>query len=105
MSFQVIFSTEAEEDLQRMFDHVLERELRSASGDLEIAARAIEAIRQACRLLELMPFSCRKVGHSAFLRELIIPFGATGYVAMFEILDAQTVLIGAIRHQRESDYH
>ena len=24
---------------------------------------------------------------------------------MFEIVDAQTVVIGAVRHQRESDYH
>jgi plasmid stabilization system protein ParE len=105
MSFQVIFSPEAEDDLQRLFDHVLERELHSATGDLEIAARAIDAIRHACRVLELTPFSCRKVGDSAFVRELIIPFGATGYVAMFEIRDAQVVLIGAVRHQRESDYH
>jgi hypothetical protein len=39
------------------------------------------------------------------LRELIIPFGATGYVALFEISDSQTVVIAAVRHQRESDYH
>lgn len=105
MSFQVIFSREAEDDLQRLFDHVLERELHSATGDLEIAARAIDAIRHACRVLELTPFSCRKVGESPFLRELIIPFGGTGYVAMFEIRDMQTVLVGAVRHQREGDYH
>jgi plasmid stabilization system protein ParE len=105
VSFQVIFSREAEDDLQRLFDHVLERELHSATGDLEIAARAIDAIRPACHVLELTPFSCRKVGDSPFLRELIIPFGATGYVAIFEIRDAQSVLVGAVRHQRESDYH
>lgn len=100
MSFQVIFSREAEDDL-----HLLERELHTPTGDLEIAARAIDAIRHACRVLELTPFSCRKVGDSPFLRELVIPFGATGYVALFEIRDAQTVLVGAVRHQRESDYH
>jgi plasmid stabilization system protein ParE len=36
---------------------------------------------------------------------LIIPFGATGYVVFFEIRAAGRVHIGAIRHQRESDYH
>jgi len=87
MSFQVIFSPEAEDDLQRLFDPVLERALHSTTDDLEIAARAIDAI-----------------GGSAFVRELVIPFGATGYVAMFEIQDAQVVLIGAVRHQRESDH-
>ena len=40
-----------------------------------------------------------------FLRELIIPFGASGYVALFEIDDSHTVTILAVRHQRESDYH
>ena len=105
MTYQVIFSREAEEDLERLFDHILERELDSPSGDLDISARAIDAIRQACHLLTHSPFSCRKAGESAFVRELIIPFGATGYLAMFEIRDAKMVFIGAIRHQRESDYH
>ena len=49
--------------------------------------------------------SCRKAGSSSFIRELIIPFGNTGYVALFEIVNNSTVIIGAIRHQREDDYH
>lgn len=51
------------------------------------------------------PFSCRKAAQSPFLRELIIPFGRSGYVALFEIRDAHEVIVGAIRHQNESDYH
>lgn len=39
------------------------------------------------------------------VRELIIGFGAAGYVALFEIDDARTVSIVAIRHEREDDYH
>ncbi|MDX9768663.1 MAG: type II toxin-antitoxin system RelE/ParE family toxin, partial [Ectothiorhodospiraceae bacterium] len=39
-----------------------------------------------------------------FLRELLISFGATGYVMLFEIDDASTVTILAVRHQREDDY-
>jgi plasmid stabilization system protein ParE len=105
MSFQVVFSAEAEDDLMSLFDPVLARELSRPTGDLDIAARAIEAIKQACLLLTHSPFSCRKIGKSAFVRELIIPFGAAGYVAMFEIRDSETVIIGAVRHQRESDYH
>lgn len=105
MTYQVVFSREAEEDLARLFDYVLERELNSPSGDLDIPMRAIQAIRQACQFLATSPFSCRKVSTNTFVRELIIPFGAAGYVAMFEIRDAHRVIIGAIRHQRESDYH
>ncbi|GAB2717508.1 type II toxin-antitoxin system RelE/ParE family toxin [Comamonas sediminis] len=102
--YQVIFSPEAAEDLERLFDHILERELASATGDLDTPARALDAIRRSCRFLEHSPFSCRKAGSSAFLRELVIAFGGAGYVALFEIHDATTVIIGAIRHQLESDY-
>jgi plasmid stabilization system protein ParE len=105
MKYQVIFTREAAEDLERLFDHLLDRELRSAAGDPDIPVRAIEAIQQACQFLTHSPFSCRKAGQSAFVRELIISFGSTGYVALFEIQDARHVVIGAIRHQRESDYH
>ena len=103
--YQVIFSQQAAEDLERLFDHILERELASPSGDLDIPARAIESIRHACSFLQHSPFSCRKAGPNPFLRELIITFGGSGYVALFEIHDATTVVIGAIRHQLESDYH
>ena len=105
MKYQVIYSPEAEDDLERLFDHVLERELNSPTGDLDIPARAIESIEQACQLLAHSPFSCRKTGESAFMRELIISFGSSGYVAMFEIRNSDQVIIGAIRHQHESDYH
>ena len=40
----------------------------------------------------------------AFLRELVIGFGASGYVVLFEIEDAATVTVLAVRHQREDDY-
>jgi plasmid stabilization system protein ParE len=105
MRYQIVFSREAEEDLERMFDHAFERELGSSTGDLDIPRRAIEAIRQACQFLAISPFSCRKVGNGPFVRELIVPFGASGYVVLFEIKTAGRVHIGAIRHQREDDYH
>jgi hypothetical protein len=62
----------------------------------------------AIEVLEVFPFSCRKaIGGSGrpFLRELIIPFGSSGFVAVFEIEDPRTVTILAVRHQREEDYH
>ena len=105
MTFQVVFSREAEEDLERLFDHAFERELNSPTGDLDIPERAIRAIRQACQFLAVSPFSCRKSTESSFARELIVPFGASGYVVFYEIRGSSRVHIGAIRHQRESDYH
>ena len=105
MRYRVEFSPEAAEDLQRLFEHVLERELNSPTGDLEVAERALQAIKNGVDLLALTPFSCRKVGSSPFLRELVIPFGASGYVALFEIVGSDRVSVGAVRHQREDDYH
>lgn len=105
MTYQVIYSREAEEDLERLFDHVLQRELHSPTGDIDVPARAIESIKQASQLLARSPFSCRKAGDSTFVRELIISFGGSGYVALFEVYDSNQVIIGAIRHQHESDYH
>jgi hypothetical protein len=38
------------------------------------------------------------------MRELIISFSSPGYVALFDIRDSDQVIVGAIRHQLESDY-
>lgn len=104
MTYRVVLTAEAEADLLRLFDFLIEREL-ARGGDVELAGRALDAIKDAFKLLEQFPFTCRKVGPSTFLRELVIPFGHSGYMALFEILDGQTVAIGAVRHQREDDYH
>ena len=69
------------------------------------AERAMDAIKEAMELLRFSPFSCRKaLADNPFLRELIIPFGSAGYVALFEIESDSTVNILAVRHQREEDY-
>jgi plasmid stabilization system protein ParE len=102
VSYRVRFSEQAEADLVRLYDFTLERD----ETDWALAERALEAIRNAVRSLELSPFSYRKATSSnPFLRELVIPFGASGYVALFEIDDDKTVSILAVRHQREDDYH
>jgi plasmid stabilization system protein ParE len=106
MTFKVRLTREAEADLLRLFDFLLQRELaREGGGDLTLADKAITAIQSGFATLKTSPFTCRKAEQSPFLRELIIPFGATGYVALFDISDSQTVVIAAVRHQRESDYH
>ena len=105
MNFTVQFSTAANEDLQRIFDFLIQRELESPTGDLDIPEKARHAIHAGIALLQTSPFACRKVGESPFTRELIIAFGSTGYVALLEIVNDTTVIVGAIRHQREDDYH
>lgn len=99
MSYRIRFTEEAQDDLLRLYDFFLQR-------DIALAEQALDAIRQALALLEAFPFSCRKAQpDSPLLRELLIPFGREGYVALFEIDDATTVTLLAFRHQREEDYH
>ena len=96
--YKVRFTPEADDDLQRLYDFLLER-------DLIAAERALAAVTQAIELLRFSPFSCRKaLADNPFLRELVIPFGSAGYVALFEIESNDTVTILAMRHQREEDF-
>ena len=101
MTYAVRFTKEAEDDLLRLIDFLIVQ-------DLSAARKAQASITEAVRFLTIFPFSCRKADGSSgnpFVRELLIPFGNAGYVALFEIDDANTVTILAVRHQREDDYH
>lgn len=102
--FEVRYTAAARDDLLRLFDFLLERAQTIEAFDA--AQEAIDALRTAvqghlCRT----PFIYRKVGSNPFLRELIIPFGHSGYVALYEIEGSDTVNILAVRHQLEDDYH
>lgn len=102
MTYRVRFTQHAEDDLVRLYAFILERD----AADWAPAEQALEVIRAGMVVLERFPFTCRKASaDSPFLRELVIPFGADGYVALFEIDDAETVTVLAVRHQREGDYH
>ena len=103
MSFLVRYSASARDDLKRLYAHLLERAIHAE--DLDLGQRALDAIAAAIASLSRSPFIYRKSGTSPFLREMLIPFGSSGYVALFEIEDATTVTILAVRHQLEDDYH
>ena len=104
MSYQIRFTQQAADDLERLFDFIIEREL-SRNGDLAVTDRALAEIRNAIAMLSFSPFTCRKASDDPFVRELVIPSGGSGYVALFEIEASDSVVIAAIRHQREDDYH
>lgn len=104
--FRVQFAPAAGEDLVRLFDHLLERV--ETLEDLEHAQEVIHTLRQAiAHQLALTPYSFRKAGDGrrSTRRELIVPTGATGYVALYEITGSRDVLVLAVRHQLEQDYH
>ena len=104
MSFVVELSPAAEADLERLFDFLLDR--AETSEDLDRAQAAIDAIRGAAQhRLATTPFSFRKASRNPAQRELIIPFAGTGYIALYEIVSTSKVVVLAVRHQREEDYH
>ena len=101
MTFHVRFTDEALDDLQRLYAFQLER----SGGDWRQAEAAIEAIRRGLAMLETSPFACRRAPTGdPLLRELLIGFGATGYVLLFDIGGESFVTVLAARHQREEDY-
>lgn len=98
MSYQIRFTKVAKEDLTRLYSFLVEQ-------DIQAAEHALDAINKAIELLESFPFTCRKShADTPFLRELVISFGASGYVALFEIEENNIVTILAVRHQREDDF-
>ncbi len=99
MSYQVRFTPDAEQDLGERLEFL-------ARHDALAARRALAALRKATRVLETFPFACRRAPAASDprYRELVVPFGKDGHVLLFEVTDAATVSVLAVRHQREDDY-
>ena len=83
-------------DLERLRDFLAEH-------DPEAALAAAEAIVEAVSVLERHPLIGRPA--EAGMRELVISRGRTGYVALYDWLEAvDAVVILALRHQRQAGY-
>jgi plasmid stabilization system protein ParE len=99
VSYQIRYTKGAKNDLVRLYGFLVEQ-------DAEAAKKALEALQKGTEFLQDFPFTCRKATpQDPLLREMIISFGARGYVILFEIEDSKTVTILAVRHQREEDYY
>lgn len=95
---RLILSRRAVADLQRCREFLAER-------DAAAAVRAAGAIASGLRLLTITPQAGRPVQAEPAFRELVIPFGATDYVALYAFdRDKGAATILAIRHQREAGY-
>lgn len=71
----------------------------------EAARRAGQAIQRQFRSLEEAPEIGRPLPHDPELRELIIGFGDSGYVALYRYTpDEGAVYVLAVRHQKEAGY-
>jgi plasmid stabilization system protein ParE len=98
MSRKVRYNAKARADLNRLYDFLLDR-------DVKAAERALNAIVSGVASLVDFPNTGRKIEHDGEqLRELPITFGRAGYVALYQLAENGDVQILAIRHQREDDY-
>ncbi len=94
----VRLSARARADLSRLHTFLVRK-------DVNVAKRAMLAIREAFMPLTHAPLMGRPAVDSEDLRELVIDFGASGYQALYRFepaWDAVTIL--AVKHQREDDY-
>jgi plasmid stabilization system protein ParE len=93
---QVVYSANAVENIERAM-----RFLREKSPEVAVASAA--AIRSAVENLASHPLIGRRV--EGDLRELVISYGATGYIALYRFdVQRDQVRVLALRHQREVGY-
>ncbi len=93
---EVVYTRHAFEDLERLTDFL-------AKSAPEAAVTAIDVSREGIAILGRHPLIGRPCEDE--LRELLISYGKSGYVALYSHEKPQDlVLVLAIRHQREAGY-
>lgn len=69
------------------------------------AQRAAQSIIRHFSMLETNPHIGRPLDSLPELRELVIEFGISGYIALYRVDEAtSTVYVLAFRHQKEAGY-
>lgn len=90
---QVVYSARSLDHLERAFQF-------SCGKNPKAALNAVTAIQSAVDSLGAHPFIGRRI--EGEIRELIISYGQSGYVALYRFVASQNeVRVLAIRHQRE----
>ncbi len=94
---QWLLSEAAAQDLEELTDFLLQHLPQEA-------AQTVDLVVDALAILEHHPRIGRPVAHG--MRELVISRGKTGYLALYEYDEVNDlVIVLAVRHQREQDYH
>jgi plasmid stabilization system protein ParE len=90
---QVVYSARALDNIERAFEFLLDKNPVAALA-------AVTAIQSAVDNLAAHPLLGRRV--EGELRELVISYGQTGYIALYRfVVQHDEVRILALRHQRE----
>ena len=97
--YRVRFARSAREDLDRLTEHLVERSPDRAE-DAELAIRdAVEVLKR----LPLLGPQARDQDDRA-LRELLVPFGTSGYLVLYRVGPGSLVSALAARHQVEERF-
>lgn len=102
-AYRIVATATFQQDLERLEEHVVERELASHAPDETCLLRFHDALKRALDLLGFAPHTCRRSAAHREFRELIVPFGHGGCVVLFAIREADVLLLAA-RDQHENDY-
>lgn len=101
--FRVVQSVGFLRDIDRLEEHIVQRELASETPDEDCVFRFRDSLERALGILSFAPHTCRRSADQREFRELIVPFGHGGCVALFCIRDDEVLLLSA-RDQHERDY-
>lgn len=102
-AFRVVATASFQDDLIRLEEHIVLRELSSHTLDEDCLFRFQEALARGLGILAFAPYTCRRCEADRAFRELIIPFGHGGCVVLFAIQDKDVLLLAA-RDQHEQDF-
>lgn len=93
---QVVYSARALDHIERAIGHL-------AAENSTVAMAAVAAVRSAVENLAAHPLIGRRI--EADIRELVVSYGATGYIALYRfVVQLDEVRVLALRHQREIGY-
>jgi hypothetical protein len=101
--YRVVPTVTFQDDIERLEEHIIQRELASDTPDDTCLFRFRDAVERAMAILSFAPHTCRRSEEQRELRELIFPFGHRGCAALFAIRDFDVLLLAA-RDQHEHDY-
>jgi len=101
--YRVIPTVSFQDDVERLEEDIIQRELASETPDETCIFRFREAMERAMGVLSFAPHTCRRCEEQREFRELIVPFGHGGCVVLFAIRDVDVLLLAA-RDQHEHDY-
>jgi hypothetical protein len=101
--YRIVATVTFQEDVERLEEHIVQREIASNTPDDTCLFRFRDAVERAMSILSFAPQTCRRSERQREFRELIIPFGHGGCVVLFAIRGLDVVLLAA-RDQHEHDY-